>query len=35
MASKGIAVIRKKYLPIGQFRPIYSDAWVEERRAMI
>jgi hypothetical protein len=35
MASKGIAVIRKKYLPIGQVRPIYSDAWVKDRHALI
>jgi hypothetical protein len=35
MASKGITVIRRRYLPIGQVRPIYCDAWVEERNALI
>jgi hypothetical protein len=35
MASKGITVRRKKYLPAGEVRPIYSDAWVGERRALI
>jgi hypothetical protein len=35
MAGKGIIVRRKKYLPAGEVRPIYSDAWVEDRRALI
>ena len=35
MAAKGIAVRRKKYLPAGEVRPIYSDAWVEDRHALI
>jgi hypothetical protein len=34
MAGKGIIVRRKKYLPAGEVRPIYSDAWVD-RRALI
>jgi hypothetical protein len=35
MAAKGIAVGRKKYVPEGEVRPIYSDAWVEDRQALI
>lgn len=35
MASKGVAVGRKKYVPRGQVRPIYSDAWVEDLHALI
>jgi hypothetical protein len=35
MAAKGIHVWRKKYLPAGEVRPIYSDAWVEDRQALI
>jgi hypothetical protein len=35
MAAKGIAVRRKEYLPAGEVRPIYSDVWVEDRRALI
>jgi hypothetical protein len=35
MAAKGIRVSRKRYLPAGEIRPIYSDAWVEDRRALI
>ena len=35
MAMKGVTVGRKKYLPIGQVRPIYSDVWVEDRHALI
>jgi hypothetical protein len=35
MAAKAIVVRRKKYLPAGEVRPIYSDAWVEDRRALI
>jgi len=30
MAGKGIRVSRKKYLPAGEVRPIFSDAWVLE-----
>jgi hypothetical protein len=35
MAAKGIMVRRKRYLPAGEVRPIYSDAWIEDRRALI
>jgi hypothetical protein len=35
MAAKGIVVRRKRYLPEGEVRPIYCDAWVENRRALI
>jgi hypothetical protein len=35
MAAKGVVVRRKKYLPAGEVRPIYSDAWVEDRHALI
>lgn len=35
MAAKGIVVRRKRYLPAGEVRPIYSDAWVEDRHALI
>ena len=35
MAAKGIAVTRKRYIPRGEVRPIFSDAWVEERYALV
>jgi hypothetical protein len=35
MAAKGVTVGRKMYVPAGEVRPIYSDAWVEDRRALI
>ena len=35
MATKGIKANRKKYVPAGEVRPIYSDAWVEDRNALI
>jgi hypothetical protein len=35
MAAKGIVVGRKRYWPVGEVRPIYSDAWVEDRYALI
>jgi hypothetical protein len=35
MSAKGIVVRRKKYLPAGEVRPIYCDAWVEDRQALI
>ena len=35
MAAKGIAVVRKEYQPKGEVQPIYSDAWVEYRNALI
>jgi hypothetical protein len=35
MAAKGIVVRRKRYVPAGEIRPIYSDAWVEDRQALI
>jgi hypothetical protein len=35
MAAKGVTVRRKRYLPAGEVRPIYSDAWVEDRQALI
>ena len=35
MAGKGIRVSRKKYLPAGEVRPLFSDAWVLERNALI
>jgi hypothetical protein len=35
MATKGIKVRRKRYLPAGEVRPIYCDAWVEDRHALI
>ena len=33
--SKASCVRRKKYLPAGEVRPIYCDAWVEDRHALI
>jgi hypothetical protein len=35
MTAKGILVRRKKYLPAGEVRPIFSDVWVEDRRTLI
>lgn len=35
MAAKGIVVRRKRYVPAGEVRPIYSDVWVEARHALI
>jgi hypothetical protein len=35
MLGKGIVVRRKRYRPAGEIRPIYSDAWVEDRNALI
>lgn len=35
MAAKGIRVSRKRYLPAGEVRPIFSDAWVEVRHTLI
>jgi hypothetical protein len=35
MAARGISVRRKKYMPAGEIWPIYSDAWIEERQALI
>jgi hypothetical protein len=35
MKAKGIEVRRKRYVPTGEVRPIYCDAWVEELRALI
>jgi hypothetical protein len=35
MAAKGITVSRKKYLPAGEVRPIYCDAWVQELNVLI
>jgi hypothetical protein len=35
MAARGVSVRRKKYLPAGEVQPIYSDAWVEDRQALI
>ena len=35
MAAKGIAVRRKRYVPAGEVRPIYSDVWVEARNALL
>jgi hypothetical protein len=35
MAGKSIRVCRKKYLPAGEVRPIFSDAWVPARNALI
>jgi hypothetical protein len=35
MAAKGIKVRRKEYWPEGEGRPIYSDAWVEDRHTLI
>jgi hypothetical protein len=35
MAARGVAVGRKRYMPAGEVRPLYSDAWVEDRRALI
>jgi hypothetical protein len=32
MAAEGATVRRKRYLPAGEVRPIYSDAWVEDRQ---
>jgi hypothetical protein len=35
MTAQGIRVGRKRYWPAGEVRPIYSDVWVEDRRALI
>jgi hypothetical protein len=35
MAAQGIVVRRKRYFAAGEVRPMYSDAWVEARRALI
>jgi hypothetical protein len=35
MARKGVLVRRRRYRPAGEVRPIYSDIWVEDRRALI
>ena len=35
MATKAIAVTRKRYLPVGEVRAIFSDAWVEVRNALV
>jgi hypothetical protein len=35
MTNKGVPVRRKRYLPAGEVRPIYSDIWVEARHALI
>src|SRR3954453_5254854 len=35
MAAKGVKVRRKKYLPAGEVRPIFSDAWIADRMALI
>jgi len=35
MAAKSIAVTRKRYFPAGEVRPIFSDAWVEARKALV
>ena len=35
MHAKGVGVVRKKYVPAGEVRPIYSDAWVAERNLLI
>jgi hypothetical protein len=35
MEAKGITVRRKRYFATGEVRPIYSDIWVEARRALI
>ena len=35
MKSKGVVVCRKKYVPSGEVRPIFSDVWIEERNALI
>lgn len=35
MAAKGILVRRKKYLPAGEVRPIFSEVSVEDRHALI
>jgi hypothetical protein len=35
MEAKGVMVRRKRYFAAGEIRPIYSDIWVEDRRALI
>jgi hypothetical protein len=35
MATKGVAVTRKRYLPRGEVRPIFSDAWAEARNVLV
>lgn len=35
MATKGILARRKRYRPAGEVRPLFSDIWVESRRALI
>lgn len=35
LESKGISVSRKKYIPCGEVRPIFSDVWIEARNALV
>jgi hypothetical protein len=35
MEAKGVTVRRKRYVAAGEVRPMYSDIWVEARRALI
>jgi hypothetical protein len=35
MASKGVDVQRRRYVPAGEVRPLYSDVWVPDRDALI
>lgn len=35
MEGRGVTVRRKRYFAVGEVRPIYSDIWVEARRALI
>lgn len=35
MAAKGIEVRRKKYVPAGEVRPIFSDAWIGSLSVLI
>lgn len=35
MEAKGVSVCRRKYRPAGEVRPIFSDVWVPERKALI
>jgi hypothetical protein len=33
MAAKGVHVGRRRYVPAGEVRPLFCDAWVQDRQA--
>lgn len=35
MKPRGIDVRRKRYVPAGEIRPLYSDAWIEELQLLV